>query len=122
MLPIGKAYRPFKVLIRFRQNIAVDNHAEEAQFSPMETNDLLRELADALRERLLVIADHQAREQDPGAHLALLQAVSEKINALQSGLPRDIDPQLDHFFKRRSYDKALAFLETQEGQFPGSRD
>ena len=100
----------------------MDNHAEVAQFFPMETNDLLRQLAEALRERLRVIADHQAREQDPGAHLARLQSVSEKIDSLQSRLPRDIDPHLDHFFKRRSYDKALAFLETQEGQFPGSRD
>ena len=83
----------------------------------METNELLLRLAEAIRERLVVIADHNAREQDPGAHLARLQAVSEKIDLLQSQLPCDIDPQLDHYFKRRSYDKALAMIKSLPGGY-----
>jgi hypothetical protein len=40
-----------------------------------------------------------------------LSAVSEKIGKLQAALPRPIDPQLAHYLQRRSYDKALEFLE-----------
>jgi hypothetical protein len=40
-----------------------------------------------------------------------LSAVSEKIDKLQAALPRPINPQLAHYLQRRSYDKALEFLE-----------
>jgi hypothetical protein len=43
--------------------------------------------------------------------MARLSAVSEKIDTLQAALPRPIDPQLAHYLQRRSYDKALEFLE-----------
>ena len=78
------------------------------------------QLASALRERVEVIADREAREKDSAAHLERLKAVSERIVQLQSELPPDIDPQLDHFLKRCSYDKALAFLESP--QSPSPRD
>jgi hypothetical protein len=68
-------------------------------------------LADALRERLAVIADHAARRQDPAAHLERLKTVSEKILRLQSQLPPPVDPRLQHFLQGCSYDKALAFLD-----------
>ncbi|MGB8352507.1 MAG: hypothetical protein WCD79_01330 [Chthoniobacteraceae bacterium] len=68
-------------------------------------------LASALRERLVVIADHEARKQDPAAHLERLKAASEMIVQLQSQLPPDISPRLRHFLDGCSYDKALAFLE-----------
>jgi hypothetical protein len=75
---------------------------------PMEkaTSDL----AQALRERLAVIADEESR-RDPEAHMAQLSAISEKIDNLQATLPRPIDPQLAHYLQRHSYDKALEFLE-----------
>jgi hypothetical protein len=38
-------------------------------------------------------------------------SISEKIDKLQAALPRPIDPQLAHYLQRRSYDKALEFLE-----------
>jgi len=68
------------------------------------------ELAQALRERLAMIHDEESR-CDEVKHVARLRAVSEKIDRLQAALPRPIDPQLAHYLQRRSYDKALEFLE-----------
>ena len=68
------------------------------------------DLAQALRERLAIIQDEESR-RDTGAHMVRLSAISEKIDKLQASLPRPIDPQLAHYLQRRSYDKALEFLE-----------
>jgi hypothetical protein len=68
------------------------------------------DLAAALQERLAIIQDEEGR-RDAQAHLARLQAVSEKIDRLQAALPQPIDPRLAHYLQRRSYDKALEFLE-----------
>jgi hypothetical protein len=68
------------------------------------------DLANALRERLVIIRDEESR-RDPDAHMARLQAVSEQIEKLQATLPRPIDPQLEHYLQRRSYEKALDFIE-----------
>jgi hypothetical protein len=68
------------------------------------------DLAAALRERLAIIQDEEGR-RDLQAHLARLQAVSEKIDRLQAALPQPIDLRLAHYLQRRSYDKALEFLE-----------
>ena len=68
-------------------------------------------LAAALRERLTLIRDTNSRQDHPAGHLAKLQAVSEKITALENELPPSTDPQLRHFLARCSYEKALAFLE-----------
>ena len=76
----------------------------------MESADPYLALADALRERLGVIADHASRQQDPVAHLERLKTVSEKITRLLSQLPQPIPPRLEHFLQGCSYDKALAFL------------
>jgi hypothetical protein len=70
------------------------------------------ELASALRERLAIISDAASR-QDPERHLARLQAISQKINALAKDLPQPVDPQLAHYLARCSYDKALAALEAK---------
>ena len=43
--------------------------------------------------------------------MARLRAISERIDELASVLPRPIAPQLAHYLQRRSYDKALEFLE-----------
>ena len=68
-------------------------------------------LADALRERLAVIADRAAYAHDPQAHLQRLQGASERIVALAGQLPAPVDRQLAHYLERCSYDKALAWLE-----------
>jgi hypothetical protein len=68
-------------------------------------------LAAVLRERLTIIADRESR-RDITRHMARLQEVSERIEALQANLPPTIDPRLRHYLERRSYDKALEWLET----------
>ena len=78
-------------------------------FPPSEPHADL--LAAALRERLAVIADHAFRDRDPQAHLARLREVSERLDALATSVPHDTDPQFRHYLERRSYDKALAWLE-----------
>jgi hypothetical protein len=70
----------------------------------------IADLRDALRERLAVIQDEQSRREEV-KHVARLRAVSEKIDKLAAALPRPIEPQLAHYLQRRSYDKALEFLE-----------
>ena len=74
-----------------------------------ESNALLG-LRDALRERLAIVHDEESRT-DEAKHIARLRAVSEKIDKLQAALPRPVDPRLAHYLQRRSYDKALEFLE-----------
>jgi len=69
----------------------------------------LNELAEALRDRLAIIADEQSR-RDPDRHTARLREVSERIENLERQLPPMIDPQLRHFLQRRSYSKALELL------------
>jgi hypothetical protein len=71
----------------------------------------LADLAQALRERLAVIHDEESR-RDEQEHMARLRAISEKIDKLQAQLPQPVDPRLAHYLQRRSYDKALEFLES----------
>ncbi|HEV2805803.1 MAG TPA: hypothetical protein VGW57_12835 [Chthoniobacterales bacterium] len=71
----------------------------------------LTDLADALRDRLAIIADEESR-RDPDRHTERLREVSEKIERLEQSLPAKIDPQLRHFLQRRSYTKALELLES----------
>jgi hypothetical protein len=68
------------------------------------------DLKDALRERLAIIHDEESRT-DEAKHIARLRAVSEKIDKLQAALPQPVDPRLAHYLQRRSYDKALEYLE-----------
>jgi len=70
----------------------------------------IADLRDSLRERIAIIQDEQSR-RDPDTHMARLRAVSEKIEKLQAALPQPLDPRLAHYLQRRSYDKALEFLE-----------
>ena len=68
-------------------------------------------LKSALRERLTVIGDEDSR-RDVSKHMARLQEVSQRIEALEAALPSTTDPRLRHYLERRSYDKALEWLET----------
>jgi hypothetical protein len=72
--------------------------------------NVLVELTQALRERLAVIRDDQSR-RDEAKHIARLKAISERIDNLQTRLPKPVDPRLAHYLQRKSYDKALEFLE-----------
>ncbi|HSZ80451.1 MAG TPA: hypothetical protein VK775_23805 [Chthoniobacterales bacterium] len=77
--------------------------------SPMDQYYVL--LAEALRDRLAVIADHQLRDQNPTVHLTRLQQASERIEQLRSRLPVDTDPMLIHYLGRMSLSKALEFVQ-----------
>ena len=68
------------------------------------------ELAEALRERLQIISDESSR-RNPDQHMARLHEISDRIESLAAALPQPIPPRLAHFLDRRSYDKALDFLE-----------
>jgi len=68
------------------------------------------ELAEALRERLRIISDESSR-RNPDQHMARLREISDRIESLAAALPQPIPPRLTHFLDRRSYDKALDFLE-----------
>jgi hypothetical protein len=70
-------------------------------------------LAQALRERLAVIRDEQSR-RDEEKHMSRLRAISERIDKLHAALPQPVDPRLAHYLQRRSYDKALEFLEGRD--------
>ncbi len=73
-------------------------------------------LAEALRERLAAIADHVHRDRDEAGHLQRLIEVSGRIDNLITGLPSsDLDPQFLHYLERRSYEKALAWIDGAEG-------
>ena len=72
--------------------------------------DLYDELADALRERLAVIADRALYERDAAAHLEKLKAVSEKITRLGAALPRPLPGDFAHYLQRASYQKALDWI------------
>jgi hypothetical protein len=71
----------------------------------------LADLAQALRERLAVIRDEKSR-CNHAKHIDRLRAVSEKIDRLQGSLPPSTDPRLKHYLDRKSYDKALEYLES----------
>lgn len=71
----------------------------------------LGELETALRERLEIVSDEKSRA-NPEQHVIRLQKISERLEEIERRLPSDIDPQLRHFLARRSYSKALDFLET----------
>ena len=71
----------------------------------------LVDLREALWERLVIIRDEESRG-DEEAHMARLRVISEKIDKVAAALPRPVDPRLAHYLQRRSYDKALEFLES----------
>ena len=71
----------------------------------------LTDLAQALRERLSVIRNEESR-RDHAKHIDRLRAVSEKIDRLQESLSASTDPRLKHYLDRKSYDKALEFIES----------
>jgi hypothetical protein len=69
------------------------------------------DLREALRERLTIIHDEASR-RDEEKHTERLRLISKKIDKSAAALPRPVDPQLAHYLKRRSYDKALEFLDS----------
>ena len=70
----------------------------------------IADLKEALRERLAIIHDEESRREE-AKHIVRLRKISAKIDQLQAALPKPVDPQLVHYLERKSYDKALEFLE-----------
>ena len=83
----------------------------KVQKTPAIMERALADLARALRERLVIIHDEQSRTS-PEVHMERLRAVSEKIEKLQTALQQQVDPRLAHYLQRRSYEKALEFIES----------
>jgi hypothetical protein len=104
----NNSFFPKQVRGELMENATVDSSSGGRQSA--ESNALVG-LRNALRERLAIIRDEESR-QNADAHVARLRAVSEKIDELQAALSQPIDPRLVHYLQRRSYDKALEFLET----------
>ena len=98
---------PKQALVEPMNNAALDSRSGGLQSAELKT---MVDLVKALRERLAIVRDEKS-SRDPEKHLARLQAVSEKIDKLAAALPRPTDPQLAHYLQRKSYDKALEFLE-----------
>jgi hypothetical protein len=73
------------------------------------------QLADALQERLSVIADQDLRTNNPAGHLEKLRSASERIDRLKTAMPRDADPMLVHYLQRSSFTKALESLKSKIG-------
>jgi len=92
----------------------IDNQGFAAIFASMNpaTQQTLTQLAGLFRERLRVIGDHDLRESNPDLQLEQLKTVSAEIEAAQKNLPPDIDPHFLHFLRGCSYQKALAWIET----------
>jgi hypothetical protein len=90
----------------------MENAIDDPRRSGLQSGEssVIAELREALRERLAIIHDEESR-RDEEQHMARLRVISEKIDKLQASLPRPIDPRLAHYLNRRSYDKALEFLE-----------
>lgn len=76
-------------------------------------NAVYADLAQALRDRVAVIADRELYQRDPAGHLEQLKAVSERIDTLAKGLPRPLPSELAHYLERASFAKALAWIEAQ---------
>jgi len=90
----------------------MDNAIRNARSGGLQSaeSNTIADLRDALRERLAIIHDEESR-RDEAKHIDRLRAISEKIEKLQAALPRRVDPRLAHYLQRRSYEKALEFLE-----------
>ncbi len=73
-------------------------------------SELLAELAAALRERHAIIADEEGR-REVTAHMDRLQKISERLEEIEQRLPAATPSQLRHFLQRRSYSKALDFID-----------
>ena len=69
------------------------------------------DLADLLRRRVAIIADHAWRDRDPDAHLQALKDISLEITAWSDSRKAGLDPRLRHYLANASYHKALAHLE-----------
>ncbi len=74
-------------------------------------NSELKILAELLRKRLEIIADHEFRDKDPESHLESLKEISMAIESEHETLRNSIDARLKHYLTNMSYEKALSHIE-----------
>ena len=72
---------------------------------------MTQELAQLLRKRVAIIADHAWRDENPASHLDALKSISEEISAWSLAHRSTLDPQLRHFLSNASFQKALSHVE-----------
>ena len=60
-------------------------------------NSELKKLAELLRKRLEIIADHEFRDNDPESHLKSLEEISVAIENEHKALGNSIDARLKHY-------------------------
>jgi hypothetical protein len=75
------------------------------------------ELLEALRE-----LDTAVRSLRTGSPRPNLQPLFQKIDSLAAALPPSADPQLRHYLQKKSYEKAIYFLEGRADIPPGNCD
>lgn len=71
-------------------------------------------LRDLLKQRLVIIADHEFRDRDPGKHLVALQTISDAITAEHRRIKNILPARLNHFLVQSSLMKALEYIENME--------
>lgn len=64
----------------------------------------------------LVTLDSQVKSAPPGRPMADLLPLFAKIDALASELPGTTDPELLHFLRKKSYEKARLWLEYRNSE------
>lgn len=79
-------------------------------------NEALISLTDALRRRMAVVADRGWYERDADSHLDALAEASREIDRSSEVVLRDTtaSEKLKHYLVKKSYTKALQFIETGE--------
>lgn len=75
---------------------------------------MISDLAELLRRREAVIADHTWRDRDPAAHLEELKRVSEAISAWATENQSSVDARLRHYLANASFAKALAHISSED--------
>ena len=73
-------------------------------------NSELKKLAELLRKRLEIIADHEFRDNDPESHLKSLEEISVAIENEHEALGNSIDARLKHYLTNMSYEKRSGTL------------
>ena len=71
-----------------------------------------KDLYHALAELFRIIHDEELRYNHPDRYAAKLTTATEAVDKFTHNLGKDAPPELLHFLERRSYSKALAFLDT----------
>ncbi len=111
---VGLPCPVMRIRIGLKQSVNFSPNLRRAEVRDQwQMENVFVNLAQALRERLALIRNEESRRDEAG-HMARLREVSDKIDKLEQVLPQPIDPRLAHYLQRKSYEKALGYLEDQD--------